>query len=99
MKLGKLLRHTKYEQSVLVTWNVNSVRFDITGAAGEILNSINDDMLNQKISFFSVDEEDPERLFILLRDYEDDEDEEEIIDYGKMEVTGREIPFEEMLEK
>lgn len=46
-----------------------------------------------------VDEEDPERLIILLRDYEDDEDEEEIIDYGKMEVTGREIPFEEMLEK
>ena len=99
MKLGKLLRHTKYEQSVLVTWNVNSVRFDITGTAGEILNSLNNDMLNQKISFFSVDEEDPERLFILLRDYEDDEDEEEIIDYGKMEVTGREIPFEEMLEK
>lgn len=97
MKLGKLLRHTKYEQSVLVTWNVNSVRFDITGTAGEILNSLNDDMLNQKISFFSVDEEDPERLFILLRGYEDDE--EEIIDYGKMEVTGREIPFEEMLEK
>ena len=56
-------------------------------------------MLNQKISFFSVDEEDPERLFILLRGYEDEEDEEEIIDYGKMEVTGREIPFEEMLEK
>lgn len=99
MKLGKLLRHTKYAQSVLVTWNVNSVRFDITGTAGEILNSLNDDMLNQKISFFSVDEEDPERLFILLRSYEDDEDEEEIIDYGKMEVTGREIPFEEMLEK
>lgn len=98
MKLGKLLRHTKYEQSVLVTWNVNSVRFDITGTAGEILNSLNDDMLNQKISLFSVDEEDPERLFILLRSYEDDE-EEEIIDYGKMEVTGREIPFEEMLEK
>lgn len=98
MKLGKLLRHTKYEQSVLVTWNVNSVRFDITGTAGEILNSLNDDMLNQKISLFSVDEEDPERLFILLRSYEDDE-EEEIIDYGKMEVTGREITFEDMLKK
>lgn len=98
MKLGKLLRHTKYEQSVLVTWNVNSVRFDITGTAGEILNSLNDDMLNQKISLFSVDEEDPERLFILLRSYEDDE-EEEIIDYGKMEVTEREITFEDMLKK
>lgn len=55
MKLGKLLRHTKYEQSVLVTWNVNSVRFDITGTAGEILNSLNNDMLNQKISLFSTD--------------------------------------------
>lgn len=99
MKLEKLLRHTKYAQQVLVTWKVNSVRFDITGMAGEILNSLNDDMLNQKISFFSVDEEAPERLIILLRDYEDDEDEEEIIDYGKMEATGREIPFEEMLEK
>lgn len=97
MKLGKLLRHTKYEQSVLVTWNVNSVRFDITGTAGEILNSLNDDMLNQKISFFSVDEEDPERLFILLRGYEDEE--EEIIDYGKMRVSEKELKFEDMLEK
>lgn len=97
MKLGKLLRHTKYEQSVLVTWNVNSVRFDIAGTAGEILNSLNDDMLNQKISFFSVDEEDPERLFILLRGYEDEE--EEIIDYGKMRVSEKELKFEDMLEK
>lgn len=97
MKLGKLLRHTKYEQSVLVTWNVNSVRFDITGTAGEILNSLNNDMLNQKISFFSVDEEDPERLFILLRGYEDEE--EEIIDYGKMRVSEKELKFEDMLEK
>lgn len=97
MKLGKLLRYTKYEQSVLVTWNVNSVRFDITGTAGEILNSLNDDMLNQKISFFSVDEEDPERLFILLRGYEDEE--EEIIDYGKMRVSEKELKFEDMLEK
>lgn len=97
MKLGKLLRHTKYEQSVLVTWNVNSVRFDIAGTAGEILNSLNDDMLKQKISFFSVDEEDPERLFILLRGYEDEE--EEIIDYGKMRVSEKELKFEDMLEK
>lgn len=97
MELGKLLRHTKYEQSVLVTWNVNSVRFDIAGTAGEILNSLNDDMLKQKISSFSVDVEDSERLIILLRVYEDEE--EEIIDYGNTEISGREIPFEEMLEK
>lgn len=97
MKLGKLLRCTTYGQSVLVTWNVNSVRFDITGTAGEILNSLNDDMLKQKISLFSVDEEDHERLIILLRGYEDEE--EEITDYGKMRVSEKELTFEDMLEK